>query len=99
MSTLRIPAALLLIAIFAGVFLSSCGAEVSPYHEDCLDLCNTLVGECELPGYQSSSCVPNCEAELDGPLGGPDLLTCYTDAGCSTTALIACKRLAESHRL
>ena len=93
-------AAVAVIALgLCGWLLTACGPEVSAYHEDCVDLCGVLVGECELPGYQSSSCVPNCEKELDGPGGGHALLSCYRDAACSTIALIECKRLAESDRL
>ena len=93
------PSTVTAIVALGGWLLAACGPELSPYHEDCVELCGVLVGECELPGYQSSSCVPNCEQELDGPDGGNDLLSCYRDAGCSTIELIACKRLAESDRL
>jgi len=99
MRTTPIAAAAILSLGLLGWLVTACGDEVSPFHEDCVDLCNVLVGECELPGYQSSSCVPNCEAELEGPLGGRDLLDCYTAAGCSTADLIECKRLAESDLL
>ena len=53
----------LLLTAALPLLLTACN-EVSPYNEACTALCEELVVDCELPGYQDSSCVPNCEAEL-----------------------------------
>ena len=88
----------LLLTAALPLLLTACN-EVSPYNEACTALCEELVVDCELPGYQDSSCVPNCEAAL-GVVGEPDaLLDCYEGAGCSVVDLIECRRLEEADRL
>jgi len=95
----RIVALAATLLLAAGAALASCDA-AGPFRSACTDLCNTLAGDCELPGYEGAvACIPSCEEEMGDADEPESLLDCYGDAGCDVEALIACKRLDDAGRL
>jgi hypothetical protein len=99
--TRRTATAVVLAACLSigGLAVPACN-KAGPYRAACTDLCTTLAGDCELPGYEgAAACIPSCEEEMADADQPEELLDCYGDADCSVEALIACKRLDDAGRL